>query len=75
MILEKVYKEFGDALPDRSAFRSNPPVSFREVIKEYKTWGRFVVAYNNFAQTKREVKNLYKPLKVPKYEIKTTDNS
>jgi len=46
MISDKVYEIFGKELPDRSTFRARAPSLFREVIKTYKSWGKFVLSYS-----------------------------
>lgn len=53
MTLEKVFKVYGKELPDRSSFRADSKFSFRDIIKTYKSWGRFMAAYNNFVHEKR----------------------
>lgn len=52
MILDLVYAAYGQELPDRSSFRSDSLISFRKVLKTYKSWGRFVTAYNNYLDSK-----------------------
>ena len=67
MKLSEVHKEFKGTLPSRSDFRSTSAIPFREIIKEYRSWGRFVLAYEQYA--KEEIARLA-ILKVKKKEVK-----
>jgi len=56
MIVEDVYKVFGDNLPStRSAYsaHTNKPHSMLSITKQYKTWKAFVLAYHKHAIAER----------------------
>lgn len=67
MNLEKIYKQFGKVLPDRSTFRATSSVSFRDVINEYKSWTRFANAYAEFVAKRKPA------LKVVKKVVKNDE--
>lgn len=59
MIIEDIYKVFGDNLPEsRSAYsaKDNKPHLMLAITKKFKTWKNFVIEYNKYAITQRNSK-------------------
>lgn len=69
-MIELIYSKYGEALPDRSAYRNDPkcPVPFRDLMRQFKSWGAFTAAYAEHCKivTVEAKKPVPKVPKVPK---------
>ena len=56
--IKEVYAVFGDALPTRSDYSATAakPFPATTIMKEFKTWAKFELAYRQFAISKRNEK-------------------